>query len=143
MRIAVRIASTLFLCPLLVPIGHGQEKSGKTLPTVHKIKISEDCKANPDSIDVHENDKIRWCAKTKYKVAFDGKSPVPNVVALPADCQPRPIKRDSACAKDPNDYNGACYYPYKLSGSHACADPGVHVIPDGATGSGSKLASGQ
>jgi hypothetical protein len=129
-----RLIGLLLVCVLVVAIAYVyHQRTHKFIPTVHEVDIGDDCKAVPDSLDVHENDKVRWCntsGATKFQIDFDGKSPVPSVSVFPADCSQRPIKRDFDCNSNPHDYNGKCYYRYKVTGSPQCADPGVHIVPD-------------
>jgi hypothetical protein len=133
-----RLFGLLLACALVVAVAYiYYHRTHRFIPIVHEVDIVDDCQVVPPSLDVYEDHKIKWCNKggaTNYQIDFDGKSPIPHVSGFPADCSPRPIKRDSDCNSNPHDYNGKCYYKYSVTrsgDSTPCVDPGVHIVPGG------------
>lgn len=131
-----RVIGVLLVCALVAALlyfYYQKNQTSKFAPTVWEVDIGADCKVDRDSLDVKQNDKIKWCNKsslTNLKIDFDGKSPVSTISVFPADCTQRPVKRDAECNSNPHDYN-KCYFPYKVTGPPQCGDPGVHIVPDG------------
>jgi hypothetical protein len=130
-----RVIGVLLVCALVAALlyfYYQQNKTRGVAPTVVEVDIGNDCKASPDSVDVQDTHRIKWCNKsnlTNLQIDFDGKSPIPNMSVIPVDCMPHTVKRDAECNSNPHDYNGKCYFPYKVTGAPQCGDPGVHVIP--------------
>ena len=141
----VRLSALLLLvCALFVTLSCTSEPT-RAIPTPRPVLIQQNgqsCIAWPKEIDVHVGDGIQWfpaISTDSYRIIFSSTN-YPISGAATSNGSTNTVVKDPGCPTT-GDYYGKCYYKYSVirSGdSTPCADPGVHIVPNGQA-----LSSGQ
>jgi hypothetical protein len=92
--------------------------------------------ASPDPVDVHRGDRVHWQPVDRdYTISFsDASEPAANPIKVKHGVSDpgHPIKGNRGCKQDPKQQD-AYYCKYSVTKDNdptACADPGVHIIPN-------------